>query len=162
MAVVFADGRRGCKPVPLVSCQIGFNPLTDPRVIWQRAGLGRRARASMARAHREIRRKIPRPPADHQPLNPGDSIIIYGHSGRNASAIDAALHAKKRGLFVVAITSKNNLDKPARQEFGRTADGCRRRRHRHDLADRGCDRAGEGLEPPGGRFFDSARDDHDA
>lgn len=55
---------------------------------------------------------------DHQPLNPGDSIVIFGHSGRNASGIDAAIYAKKRGITVVAITAKSNLDKPATHSSG--------------------------------------------
>ena len=50
---------------------------------------------------------------DHQPLNSGDAIVIFGHSGRNASGIDTAIYAKKRGLTVVAITARANLDKPA-------------------------------------------------
>jgi uncharacterized phosphosugar-binding protein len=56
---------------------------------------------------------------DHQPLNPGDCIVIFGHSGRNASGIDAALYAKKRGLTVIAITAKANLDKPATHSSGK-------------------------------------------
>ncbi|TGR36435.1 hypothetical protein EN838_34220, partial [Mesorhizobium sp. M1C.F.Ca.ET.195.01.1.1] len=33
--------------------------------------------------------------------------------------IDTALYAKKRGIFVVAVTSKNNLDKPATHSSGK-------------------------------------------
>ncbi|MDX8501724.1 hypothetical protein RFM99_25330 [Mesorhizobium sp. VK4C] len=46
-------------------------------------------------------------------------MIIFGHSGRNSSGIDTALYAKKRGIFVVAVTSKNNLDKPATHSSGK-------------------------------------------
>src|SRR4029079_11610728 len=56
---------------------------------------------------------------DHQPLNEGDSIIIYGHSGRNSSGIDTAIYARLRGIFVVAITAKANLDKPATHSSGK-------------------------------------------
>jgi uncharacterized phosphosugar-binding protein len=44
---------------------------------------------------------------DHQPLIEGGSIIVFGHSGRNSPGIETALYTKKRGLFVVAVTSKN-------------------------------------------------------
>ena len=56
---------------------------------------------------------------DHQPLNSGDAIVIFGHSGRNASGIDAAISSKKRGLTVVAITARANLDKPASHSSGK-------------------------------------------
>ena len=45
--------------------------------------------------------------------------LIFGHSGRNASGIDTAIYAKKRGLTVVAITAKANLDKPATHSSGK-------------------------------------------
>ena len=75
----------------------------------------RRPRAALAGEDRRLCRKVPRSP----PLNPGDSIVIFGHSGRNASGIDTALYAKKRGLTVVAITAKANLDKPATHSSGK-------------------------------------------
>jgi hypothetical protein len=56
---------------------------------------------------------------DHQPLIEGGSIIVFGHSGRNSPGIETALYTKKRGLFVVAVTSKNNLDKPATHSSGK-------------------------------------------
>ena len=74
-----------------------------------------RARAALAGEDRRLCRKV----LDHQPLNPGDSIVIFGHSGRNASGIDTALYAKKRGLTVIAITAKANLDKPATHSSGK-------------------------------------------
>ena len=81
----------------------------------QRARPGRRARALWLERTERYAEKF----LDHQPLNPGNSIVIFGHSGRNASGIDVALYAKKRGLFVVAITSKKNLDKPATHSSGK-------------------------------------------
>lgn len=56
---------------------------------------------------------------DHQPLNEGDSTNIFGHSGCNASGIDTALYARKRGMNVIAITAKSNLDKPASHSSGK-------------------------------------------
>lgn len=101
---------------PRYGSYVGFNPLTDPRVMWHNvlgAG-GVRELLWLERTEKYAEKFL-----DHQPLNPGDCIIIYGHSGRNASGIDAALYAKKRGLFVVAITAKANLDKPATHSSGK-------------------------------------------
>ena len=95
---------------------VGFNPLTDPRVMWHNvlgAG-GVRELLWLERTEKYAEKFL-----DHQPLNKGDSIIIFGHSGRNSSGIDTALYAKKRGIFVVAVTSKNNLDKPATHSSGK-------------------------------------------
>ena len=100
---------------PRYGSYVGFNPLTDPRVMWHNvlgAG-GVRELLWLERTERYAEKFL-----DHQPLNPGDSIVIFGHSGRNASGIDAAQYAKKRGLTVVAITAKANLDKPATHSSG--------------------------------------------
>jgi uncharacterized phosphosugar-binding protein len=56
---------------------------------------------------------------DHQPLNAGDTIVIFGHSGSNASGIDTALYAKERGLTVIAITAQSNASKPATHSSGK-------------------------------------------
>src|SRR5262245_53179398 len=101
---------------PRYGSYVGFNPLTDPRVMWHNvlgAG-GVRELLWLERTEHYAEKFL-----DHQPLNEGDSIIIFGHSGRNASGIDTALYAKKRGIFVVAITSKNNHDKPATHSSGK-------------------------------------------
>ncbi|MEX4008713.1 sugar isomerase domain-containing protein [Neoaquamicrobium sediminum] len=101
---------------PRYGSYVGFNPLTDPRVMWHNvlgAG-GVRELLWLERTENYAEKFL-----DHQPLNPGDSIIIFGHSGRNASGIDTALYAKKRGLFVTAITSTHNLDKPATHSSGK-------------------------------------------
>jgi uncharacterized phosphosugar-binding protein len=101
---------------PRYGSYVGFNPLTDPRVMWHNilgAG-GVRELLWLERTERYAEKFL-----DHQPLNKGDSIVIFGHSGRNASGIDAALYAKKRGITVVAITAKANLDKPATHSSGK-------------------------------------------
>ena len=95
---------------------VGFNPLTDPRVMWHNvlgAG-GVRELLWLERTENYAEKFL-----DHQPLNPGDCIIIFGHSGRNSSGIDTALYAKQRGLTVIAITAKSNLDKPASHSSGK-------------------------------------------
>jgi uncharacterized phosphosugar-binding protein len=101
---------------PRYGAYVGFNPLTDPRVMWHNvlgAG-GVRELLWLERTENYAEKFL-----DHQPLNEGDSIIIFGHSGRNSSGIETALYAKERGMFVVAITSKNNLDKPATHSSGK-------------------------------------------
>lgn len=101
---------------PRYGSYVGFNPLTDPRLMWHNVlgPGGVRELLWLERTERYVEKFL-----DSQPLNPGDSILIYGHSGRNASGIDTALYAKKRGLFVVAVTSRANLDKPATHSSGR-------------------------------------------
>jgi uncharacterized phosphosugar-binding protein len=101
---------------PRYGSYVGFNPLTDPRVMWHNvlgAG-GVRELLWLERTEKYAEKFL-----DHQPLNPGDTIVIFGHSGRNSSGIDAALYAKKRGLTVIAITAKANLDKPASHSSGK-------------------------------------------
>ena len=101
---------------PRYGSYVGFNPLTDPRVMWHNVlgPGGVRELLWLERTEGYAEKFL-----DHQPLNPGDSIVIFGHSGRNASGIDTALYAKKRGLTVVAITAKANLDKPATHSSGK-------------------------------------------
>jgi uncharacterized phosphosugar-binding protein len=101
---------------PRYGSYVGFNPLTDPRVMWHNvlgAG-GVRELLWLERTENYAEKFL-----DHEPLNPGDVIVIFGHSGRNASGIDAALYAKKRGLTVVAVTARANLDKPATHSSGK-------------------------------------------
>ncbi|MDB5505575.1 MAG: hypothetical protein JWR75_213 [Devosia sp.] len=101
---------------PRYGSYVGFNPLTDPRLMWHNilgAG-GVRELLWLERTEGYAEKFL-----DHQPLNAGDSIVIFGHSGRNASGIDTALYAKKRGMTVIAITAKANLDKPATHSSGK-------------------------------------------
>ena len=83
---------------PRYGSYVGFNPLTDPRVMWHNilGPGGVRELLWLERTEGYAEKFL-----DHQPLNPGDSIVIFGHSGRNSSGIDTALYAKKRGLTVV-------------------------------------------------------------
>jgi uncharacterized phosphosugar-binding protein len=100
---------------PRYGSYVGFNPLTDPRVMWHNvlgAG-GVRELLWLERTENYAEKFL-----DHQPLNAGDCIVIFGHSGRNSSGIDTAIYARKRGLTVIAITAKANLDKPASHSSG--------------------------------------------
>lgn len=100
---------------PRYGSYVGFNPLTDPRTMWHNvlgAG-GVRELLWLERTEGYVDKFLA-----HQPLNEGDSIIIYSHSGRNAAGIEVARYAKERGLFVVAVSSAANLDQPATHSSG--------------------------------------------
>lgn len=101
---------------PRYGSYVGFNPLTDPRVMWHNilgAG-GVRELLWLERTEKYAEKFL-----DHQPLNAGDTIVIFGHSGSNASGIDTALYAKERGLTVIAITAVSNAAKPATHSSGK-------------------------------------------
>ncbi|MEP7114462.1 MAG: sugar isomerase domain-containing protein [Ilumatobacteraceae bacterium] len=95
---------------------IGFNPLTDPRLMWHDVlGTGGvRELLWLERTEHYIDKFL-----SHEPLNSGDCIIVYSHSGRNAAGIDAALYAKKRGLFVVVVSCGAMLDQAATHSSGK-------------------------------------------
>jgi uncharacterized phosphosugar-binding protein len=101
---------------PRYGSYVGFNPLTDPRVMWHNVlgPGGVRELLWLERTEGYAEKFL-----DHEPLNAGDAIVIFGHSGRNASGIDTALYAKRRGLTVIAITARANLDKPATHSSGK-------------------------------------------
>src|ERR1044071_9585345 len=101
---------------PRYGSYVGFNPLTDPRVMWHNilGDGGVRELLWLERTEQYAEKFL-----DHQPLNAGDTIVIFGHSGSNASGIDAALYAMERGLTVIAITAKSNAAKPATHSSGK-------------------------------------------
>ncbi len=95
---------------------IGFNPLTDPRLMWHDVlGTGGvRELLWLERTEHYIDVFLA-----HEPLNSGDCLIVYSHSGRNAAGIDAALYAKERGLFVVAVSCGAMLAQAASHSSGK-------------------------------------------
>ena len=101
---------------PRYGSYVGFNPLTDPRVMWHNVlgPGGVRELLWLERTEGYAEKFL-----DHEPLNAGDAIVIFGHSGRNASGIDTAIYASKRGLTVIAVTARANLDKPATHSSGK-------------------------------------------
>lgn len=57
--------------------------------------------------------------ASHQ-IVPGDSMILYSHSGINAVILDIALECKERGLPLVAVTSiPHSSATPSRHSSGK-------------------------------------------
>ncbi len=95
---------------------IGFNPLTDPRTMWHNVlgSGGVRELLWLERTEGYVDKFLA-----HQPLNEGDCLVVYSHSGRNAAGIDAALYAKARGLFVVAVSSAAMPDQPTGHSSGK-------------------------------------------
>jgi uncharacterized phosphosugar-binding protein len=55
----------------------------------------------------------------HQ-LDPGDSIVLFSHSGVNAVILDIALGAKEKGLTVIGVTSlPHSSASPSRHSSGK-------------------------------------------
>lgn len=100
---------------PRYGTYVGFNPLTDPRTMWHNvlgAG-GVRELLWLERTEGYVDKFL-----DHQPLNGGDCLVVYSHSGRNAAGIEAAQYAKRRGLFVVAVSCAAMLDQDSSHSSG--------------------------------------------
>lgn len=95
---------------------VGLHPLNDPRLMWHNVlgPGGVRELLWLERTEHYIDKFL-----DHEPLNAGDVIVIYSHSGKNAAGIDAAIYAKAKGLFVVAVTSKANMSRPGPHSSGK-------------------------------------------
>jgi uncharacterized phosphosugar-binding protein len=96
---------------------VGLHPLNDPRLMWHNVlgPGGVRELLWLERTENYIDKFL-----DHEPLAANDVIIIYSHSGKNAAGIDTALYAQKKGLFVVAVTSKENAKTPGPHSSGKT------------------------------------------
>jgi len=94
---------------------VGLYPLNDPRLMWHNVlgPGGVRELLWLERTENYVDKFL-----DHEPLNPGDVIIIYSHSGRNAAGIDTAIYARKRGLFTVAVSSVAAQDRPSVHSSG--------------------------------------------
>lgn len=100
---------------PRYGSYVGFNPLMDPRLMWHDVlGTGGvRELLWLERTEGYIDKFLA-----HQPLLEDDVLIVYSHSGRNAAGIDAAIHAKARGLYVVAVNSGAMLDRESPHSSG--------------------------------------------
>jgi uncharacterized phosphosugar-binding protein len=95
---------------------VGMYPLNDPRLMWHNVlgPGGVRELLWLERTENYIDKFL-----DHEPLAAGDVIIIYSHSGKNAAGIDTALYAKKKGLFVVAVTATSNMETTGSHSSGK-------------------------------------------
>ena len=94
---------------------VGIHPLTDPRLMWHNVlgPGGVRELLWMEREEGYVKLFL-----GHEPINPGDVLVVYSHSGRNAAGIEAAQYAAARGLFTVAVTSLANRARAAVHSSG--------------------------------------------
>lgn len=74
-----------------------------------------------------------KPILDYYKFNSGDVIIIANPYGINCATIDAAIEAKKKGLTVIALTSKEFADSVPREFPSRHP--CRKSLHELDEVD---------------------------
>lgn len=106
---------------PRYGSYIGFNPLTDPRLMWHSvlAAGGVRELLWLERTEGYAEKFL-----DQQPINPGDTLVVFGHSGTNASGIDTALYCRKRGVTVIAVNSAANRNKKSSHSSGKILADC--------------------------------------
>src|SRR5260370_14758159 len=81
---------------------VGFNPLTDPRLMWSSVlgPGGIRELLWLERAEGYVERFL-----SHEAISPGDTLIVFSHSGRNAAPVEAARYGRAHGAAVVAGSS---------------------------------------------------------
>jgi uncharacterized phosphosugar-binding protein len=94
---------------------VGFNPLMDPRLMWTSVlgPGGVRELLWLERTEGYIERFL-----SHEPISAGDTLIVFSHGGRNAAPVEAAMYARDLGATVIAVTSKQNLSRPAEHSSG--------------------------------------------
>lgn len=87
---------------------VGFHPLMDPRLMWDNVigPGGARELLWLERQEGYIANYL-----QNYNLQEGEVMIVYSHGGMNAAPIEVALHAKEKGLKVVAVTSGDNYEK---------------------------------------------------
>lgn len=95
---------------------VGLHPLTDPRLMWWNVlgPGGVRELLWLERTEGYIAQFLA-----HEPLAAGDALLVFSHSGRNAAPVEAALYARERGIAVIGVTSRANLDRPAGHSSGK-------------------------------------------
>jgi uncharacterized phosphosugar-binding protein len=84
----------------------GFHPLMDSRLMWTQVlgSGGVRELLRLERTEGYISTFL-----TNFRFEPIDTMVIYSHGGLNAAGIDVALHAKKNGMQVIAVTSLDNF-----------------------------------------------------
>lgn len=101
---------------------LGFNPLTDPRLMWF-SPTGPASAPGLLLIERKEGYVV-----DgflrYQPINKGDVLVIYSHGGVNAAPVEAAIYGKKVGTTVIAILSMKNqaLAKPTHSSNKKLSD----------------------------------------
>jgi len=101
---------------------VGLNPLTDPRVMWHNVlgPGGVRELLWLERTENYVDKYL-----SHEPLAEGDVLICFSHGGTNVAAIEAAMYARDRGLYTIAVTAEESKTRPAKHSSGqRLSDVC--------------------------------------
>src|SRR5260370_11229267 len=90
---------------------VGFNPLTDPRLMWSSVlgPGGIRELLWLERAEGYVERFL-----SHQAISPGDTLIVFSHSPRNAAPVEAARYGRAHGPAVVPVPAPRRPPPPAR------------------------------------------------
>lgn len=85
---------------------VGFNPLTDPRLMWF-SPTGPASAPGLLLIERK-EGYIEDGYLRYQPLAKEDVLVVYSHGGVNAAPVEAALYGKKVGASVIAVLSVQN------------------------------------------------------
>ena len=87
---------------------VGFHPLMDPRLMWSNVigPNGARELLWIERQEGYIANYL-----QSYDFKAGEVMIVYSHGGLNAAPVEVAIVAKKLGLKVIVITSKENYEK---------------------------------------------------
>lgn len=94
---------------------VGFNPLTDPRLMWFNVlgPGGVRELLWLERTEGYVEQFL-----SNQPINKGDSLVVFSHGGLNAAPIEAAMYGRQRQASVIVVTSLQNASVPATHSSG--------------------------------------------
>jgi uncharacterized phosphosugar-binding protein len=96
---------------------VGFVPLYDPRLMWWNVVGPGGARELLWLERKEGYVQVF---LQSWPLEAGDALLVFSHGGLNAAPIEAALHARSRGLLVVSVSSLANAARnPASHSSGK-------------------------------------------
>ncbi len=96
---------------------VGFYPIYDPRLMWFNVVGPGGARELLWLERREGYAQII---LSSYVLEPRDSIVIFSHGGLNAVPIEMAMEAKKKGLTVIAVSSRtNHAEAPSTHSSGK-------------------------------------------
>ncbi len=95
---------------------VGFNPLTDPRLMWSSVlgPGGVRELLWLERTEGYIEHFL-----SHEPIAEGDTLVVFSHGGRNAAPVEAAMYARRHGVRVIGVTSTLNLSSEATHSSGK-------------------------------------------
>ncbi|MBI3406140.1 MAG: sugar isomerase domain-containing protein [Acidobacteria bacterium] len=83
----------------------GFHPIMDARLMWTNVvGSGGTPTLNWLESHEGYAAVL----LQHEPVRPGDVLIIFSHGGMNAVDIEMGMEARKQRLNVIGVTSLDN------------------------------------------------------